>query len=456
VKVLDFGIAKTTEAEAARERRLTSPGMAMGTPEYMAPEQAAGRPADARTDIYSLGAIMYELFCGQAMFRGRSFGEYVRKHLTEAPVLPHMTTGGANIDPNLEALILKSLAKDPDHRFSNILELRDGLLALLGGIETHPPGYAALSAIRTGPPTPAAQMPTMAAAPMLPPHMLPSSAPHMATTQPSMVYPAHVSGQHLQFSGFTVPPTPVPVEPATPWWVWAAGATLAVGLGIGGALWYARSSGSTPTPLVEAKPAPVETAPIEKPATKLVELKFDSLPSGGVYADGRSAELCRTPCNFNVDLGDGGPTDRRTFVVRSEGYKDQKVVVDFSSDKRSYAATLERIVTIPTMPTVPTVTETPPIEMPVDDGTTDETTDETSDETADSKKASSKKTRKNHKTTEKKPEEKKQEETKPPEVVPEEVKPPEKKPEATNLEPIDKKKPRPIDPADTIDPFRKK
>ena len=64
VKVLDFGIAKTTEAEAARERRLTSPGMAMGTPEYMAPEQAAGRPADARCDVYALGAIMYEMIDG--------------------------------------------------------------------------------------------------------------------------------------------------------------------------------------------------------------------------------------------------------------------------------------------------------------------------------------------------------------------------------------------------------
>lgn len=450
VKLLDFGVAKLVNREDHDDDLgfQTAAGSVIGTPAYMSPEQAGGMSVDHRSDIYSLGAIMYELFCGQPMFRGRSFGEYVRKHLTEAPVLPHMTTGGANIDPNLEALILKSLAKDPDHRFNNILELRDGLLALLGGIETHPPGYASLSAIRTGPPTPAAQMPTMAAAPMLPPHMLPSSAPHMATTQPSMVYPAHVSGQHLQFSGFTVPPTPVPVEPSTPWWVWAAGATLAVGLGIGGALWYAHSSSSAPP--VEAKPTPVETAPIEKPAPKLVELKFDSLPSGGVYADGRSAELCRTPCNFNVDLGDGGPTDRRTFVVRAEGYKDQKVVVDFSSDKRAYAATLERIVTIPTMPTVPTVTETPTVEMTGDEETTDETTDST-DEPADPRKPSSKKTRKNHKTTEKKPEE-----TKPVEVVPAEVKPPEKKPDDTNLEPIDKKKPRPIDPADTIDPFRKK
>jgi serine/threonine protein kinase len=445
VKLLDFGVAKLVNREDHDDDLgfQTAAGSVIGTPAYMSPEQAGGMAVDHRSDIYSLGAIMYELFCGQPMFRGRSFGEYVRKHLTEAPVLPHMTPGGANIDPNLEALILKSLAKDPEHRFSNILELRDGLLALLGGIETHPPGYASLSAIRTGPPTPAAQMPTMAAAPMLPPHMLPSPGPHMATTQPSMVYPPHVSGQHLQFSGFTTP-TPVPAEPATPWWVWAAGATLAVGLGIGGALWYARST-NTPAP-VEAKPAQIETAPIEKPAPKLVELKFDSLPSGGVYADGRSAELCRTPCNFNVDLGDGGPTDRRTFVVRADGYKDKPVVVDFASEQRAYSATLERI--IPTVPTVPTVTETQPVDME------DEATDET-DEPVDPKKPASKKSRKTHKTSEKTPETK-PEETKPVEVVPEQVKPPEKKPDDTNLEPIDKKKPRPIDPADTIDPFRKK
>ena len=55
---------------------------------------------DHRRDIYSLGAIMYELFCGQPMFRGRSFGEYVRKHLTEMPVPPRQTPGGAEIDPS--------------------------------------------------------------------------------------------------------------------------------------------------------------------------------------------------------------------------------------------------------------------------------------------------------------------------------------------------------------------
>ncbi|HEY5945491.1 MAG TPA: serine/threonine-protein kinase, partial [Kofleriaceae bacterium] len=112
VKLLDFGVAKLLNRDDEDVGFQTAAGSVIGTPAYMSPEQAGGMVVDHRSDIYSLGAIMYELFCGQPMFRGRSFGEYVRKHLTEAPVLPHMTTGGANIDPHLEGLILKCLAKE--------------------------------------------------------------------------------------------------------------------------------------------------------------------------------------------------------------------------------------------------------------------------------------------------------------------------------------------------------
>jgi len=114
VKVLDFGIAKTTEAEAARERRLTSPGMAMGTPEYMAPEQAAGRAADARTDIYSLGAIMYEMCTGLPPYTGDNFMEILTKKATQDPPPPLQVR--SELPPQVSELVMAAMARNPDQR----------------------------------------------------------------------------------------------------------------------------------------------------------------------------------------------------------------------------------------------------------------------------------------------------------------------------------------------------
>ena len=395
VKLLDFGVAKLVNRDDEDIGFQTAAGSVIGTPAYMSPEQAGGMVVDHRSDIYSLGAIMYELFVGQPMFRGRSFGEYVRKHLTEFPVPPSQTQAAANIDPNLEALILKSLAKDPNQRFSHILELRDGLLHLLGSIETHPPSLQAL-----------------AQQPQLPVASLPLPAPVMATTVPTPPAPY----------GYTSQPEAAP-EPSTPWWVWFVGGAIAVGIGIGGALWYAnRTEPLAPAPQATPIQTPVAAAPIEPTKPKLVELRFDSLPSGGVYAAGRSAELCRTPCNFNVDLADGGPADRRTFVVRSDGYQDMSVDVDFTAAKRDFAVTLTRVEPATPPPTVD-MTESP------------------------KKKLAPKK---------KKPEDKKPEAPKKPlvddtkleKIDGDEPPPPEKKPP--------EKKPGKIDPSDTIDPFHKK
>src|SRR4051812_6891290 len=91
VKLLDFGVAKLLNREDEDVGFETAAGSVIGTPAYMSPEQAGGMAVDGRSDIYSLGALMYDMFCGQPMFRGRAFGEFVRKHLTEAPVPPRQT-----------------------------------------------------------------------------------------------------------------------------------------------------------------------------------------------------------------------------------------------------------------------------------------------------------------------------------------------------------------------------
>jgi len=360
VKLLDFGVAKLVNRDDEDVGFQTAAGSVIGTPAYMSPEQAGGMLIDARSDIYSLGAIMYELFCGQPMFRGRSFGEYVRKHLTEMPVPPHATPGGAGIDPQLEALILRSLDKDPEQRFAHISELRDALLHLLGGADgrldpggTYPPPLAAPGA--TGPRALPVMLPALQPVP---------NTQHSHGSQvsgASGVVVGQASGGYLPpltLSGeYSLPPPPRPRR-AAPWWLWFAGSGAAVGIGIAAAVWYAgraepslvprtppiAAAAATPTPAPPpAEPAAAAPPPVAAPAARpaLVEVRFDSLPSGSVYAEGGATELCRTPCTFDIDLSDGGPADRRAFVVRRTGYVDSPVTVDLTGTQREFQVMLQ-------------------------------------------------------------------------------------------------------------------
>jgi serine/threonine-protein kinase len=109
VKIIDFGLATTAVADG-----LTATGAILGTPHYMAPEQVRGKPVDARTDIYALGALAYHLVCGRPPFAGDNPIAIGFAHLSESPTSPRQIRKDVPI--RLEAAILSALAKAPDDR----------------------------------------------------------------------------------------------------------------------------------------------------------------------------------------------------------------------------------------------------------------------------------------------------------------------------------------------------
>ena len=119
VKVLDFGLARmdTHPDVATPEQATTLPGTVLGTPAYMSPEQVRGGPVDARSDIWSLGVVLYEMATGRATFRGGSTPDILVSVLDRQPSRPSAEAPG--LPPELDSLILKLLEKNPDRRFAS-------------------------------------------------------------------------------------------------------------------------------------------------------------------------------------------------------------------------------------------------------------------------------------------------------------------------------------------------
>lgn len=123
VKVTDFGIARAIAS--GQDEDLTQAGQVMGTATYFSPEQAQGRPVDPRSDVYSLGVVLYEMVCGRPPFRGEDPLAVAYQHVQEQPTPPRQIN--ADLDPTLEAIILKCLAKTPQARYPSAEDLRADL-----------------------------------------------------------------------------------------------------------------------------------------------------------------------------------------------------------------------------------------------------------------------------------------------------------------------------------------
>ncbi|MFH2005972.1 MAG: protein kinase [bacterium] len=131
VKILDFGIAKSARLERVRGGQLTEPGLAVGTPEYMAPEQAAGKPPDARFDIYAVGGILYAVLTGRPPHRGSNVLEILTRKATRNPTPPRSYR--PDIPVELERAIVNALARNPDRRPQNMEEFEYELRKSLQG-----------------------------------------------------------------------------------------------------------------------------------------------------------------------------------------------------------------------------------------------------------------------------------------------------------------------------------
>jgi serine/threonine-protein kinase len=133
VKIVDFGIAKVTPpAGKAAEPRLTRAGSVFGTPEYMAPEQAAGRSdTDGRVDIYALGVIFYEMICGRVPHRGDSMVRTLAMQMLDPIEPPSRVRPDLHIAPELEAVVMHALVKKREQRYQTMGELLEALEAVL-------------------------------------------------------------------------------------------------------------------------------------------------------------------------------------------------------------------------------------------------------------------------------------------------------------------------------------
>jgi beta-lactam-binding protein with PASTA domain len=128
VKVMDFGIAR---AVADTSATMTQTAAVIGTAQYLSPEQARGETVDARSDLYSTGCLLYELLTGRPPFTGDSPVSVAYQHVREAPVPPRQID--PEIGPDIDAIVLKSLAKDPADRYQSAREMKADINRVLAG-----------------------------------------------------------------------------------------------------------------------------------------------------------------------------------------------------------------------------------------------------------------------------------------------------------------------------------
>jgi serine/threonine-protein kinase len=264
VKIFDFGVAKLDRPDG----RATVQGAVLGTPEYMAPEQASGAAVDGRADLYSLGCIAYEMLTRRQIFGGGTQPEILVRQMTVTP--PSVRTHAPDVPAALEAAIMRALEKDPARRPQTAMAFAESLARALGRPLESPAAFRALR------PTPAGEARTM-------------TGPTLTLRQPR--------GER---------------------WRWLALGAAVVTLLTGAVVAAKRRSAALPS--VVAAPVVVRTTP-------LVTVQLQSIPSGAEVVDERDARLGVTPTELVLPAGSA-----RLVRFQKPGFRPIERQLDAAAD----------------------------------------------------------------------------------------------------------------------------
>jgi serine/threonine protein kinase len=318
VKILDFGIAKIVQPDRRIDKLETQAGTVFGTPRYMSPEQAQGKPLDGRSDLYSVAVILYQLLVGKAPFLDDDAVVVMARHIKEVPASPRAAAPERNIPEKLEKIVLRALAKGPDARYPSADAFDEALADVLGELDSS------------------------------------SSARH--SLPPGGVSRGGVTTSHINTRSKS--------------WIGIAVATLVL-LAVGGSIFAWRSRPDRDAGTVEIVDVRTTEPSPSTPSTEERKTRVESRPSGAEVCSRDGTCFGRTP--LDVPFADGA--SERAIVLRHDGYEDVAMNLPLSNtpvtiellrranivtnDAAPQTAVPPRPTSNPEAPTAPVVTPEP-------------------------------------------------------------------------------------------------